>query len=59
MKIAQITLEEEIRHGEEYCHWARVILHFTSSGEHGSSLAFAMQPTQSALNFLNLKDNFL
>jgi hypothetical protein len=33
VKMAQIMMGEEIRYGEEYRHWAGVILHLTSSGE--------------------------
>ena len=57
--MAQIMRGEEIRHGEEYRPWAGVILHLTSSGEFGSSVAFAMHPTQSALDLLHLNANFL
>jgi len=58
MKMAKIMMREEIRYREEYRHWAGVILHLTFSGEFGSSLAFAMQQTQSALDLLHLKANF-
>lgn len=49
---------EEIRYGEEYRHWAGVIIHLTFSSEFGSSLVFAMQPTQSALDLLQFNANF-
>jgi hypothetical protein len=59
MKMAHIMMGEEIRHGEEYRHWTGVILHLKSSGEFGSSLVFAMQPTRPALDLLHLNANSL